>query len=119
MEVAIDVYGLEVYGYHGVLPDERREGQPFLFDVNLVAHDAGVRSDKLTDTIDYTEVVTVVREISDGKRYNLIEALAADIADSLISRFDVSRVRVRVRKPAVQLALPAEFTAATVERTRR
>ncbi len=58
-------------------------------------------------------------EISDGQRFNLIEALAAAIADDLLEHFPVSRVRVRVRKPEVQLEAPAEYTAATVERTSR
>jgi dihydroneopterin aldolase len=119
MEVGIEIYGLEVYGFHGVLPEERERGQRFLFDVTLIAHDAGVRTDKLSDTIDYTEVATCVKQIATGTRFNLIEALAAAIADGLLSRFDVSRVRVRVRKPGVQLSSPVEFTAATVERSRR
>ena len=119
MEVVIEIYGLELHGFHGVLPREQRDGQVFLFDVTLVAHDAGARTDKLKDTIDYTEVADCVREISEGRRYNLIEALAATIADELLHRFDVSRVRVRVRKPQVELNVPVEFTGATVERTRR
>jgi 7,8-dihydroneopterin aldolase/epimerase/oxygenase len=119
VEVGIEIYGLELHGFHGVLPEERENGQRFLFDVALVAHDAGVRSDKLSDTIDYTEVVECITQVSTGRRYNLIEALAASVADALLSRFDVSRVRVRVRKPEVKLELPVEFTAATVERSRR
>lgn len=119
MDVTIEVYGLEVFGYHGVLPEERERGQLFLYDVTLVAHDAGVRSDKLGDTVDYTKVVACVRDVSSGRRFNLIEALAGEVAEALIVRFDVSRARVRVRKPDVQLGGPVEFTAATVERTRR
>jgi dihydroneopterin aldolase len=119
MEVAIEIYGLEIFGFHGALPEERERGQPFLFDITLMAHDAGVRTDKLSDTIDYTQVVACVEEIASGSRFNLIEALAAAIADVLVSRFDVSRARVRVRKPEVQLDHPVEFTAATVERGRR
>ena len=46
-------------------------------------------------------------------------SVAGEIADALVSRFDVSRARVRVRKPDVQLGGPVEFTAATVERARR
>ena len=117
-EVAIEVRGLELRGFHGALEEEQREGQRFVFDVTLVAHDAGVRSDQLADTVDYTAVVARIREISDGRRFNLIEALAATIADDLLQRFPVSRVRVRVRKPEVKLDAPAEFTAATVERNR-
>ena len=117
-EVAIEVRGLELRGFHGALEEEQREGQRFVFDVTLVAHDAGVRSDQLADTVDYTAVVARIREISEGRRFNLIEALAATIADDLLQRFPVSRVRVCVRKPEVKLDAPAEFTAATVERSR-
>ena len=71
------------------------------------------RSDSFVDS------AACVREVSTETRYNLIEALAAAIADALLASFDVSRVRVRVRKPQVELDHPVEFTAATVERTRR
>jgi dihydroneopterin aldolase len=117
-EVVIEIEGLELQGFHGATPEERKGGQPFLFDVMLVAHDAGIRTDELADTIDYTKVVTCIREVSDGQRFNLIEALAAAVADEIIERFDVSRVRVRVRKPRVVLEAPAAHTAASVERSR-
>jgi 7,8-dihydroneopterin aldolase/epimerase/oxygenase len=118
-EVFIEVQGLEVRGFHGATPSEQQEGQPFFFDVTLVAHDAGIRTDQLADTIDYTQVVACVRRVSDGHRFNLIEALAAAVADAILEQFDVSRVRVRVRKPEVVLEAPAEYTAASVERVRR
>jgi dihydroneopterin aldolase len=118
-EVAIELRGLELRGFHGALAEEQREGQRFVFDVTLVAHDAGARTDQLGDTVDYTAVVARIREISDGHRFNLIEALAAAIADDLMQHFPVSRVRVRVRKPEVTLDAPVEYTAATVERTSR
>ena len=66
-EVVIDVRGLELRGFHGALEEEQREGQRFVFDVTLVAHDAGVRSDQLADTVDYTAVVARIREISNGQ----------------------------------------------------
>jgi dihydroneopterin aldolase len=118
-EVVIEVESLELRGFHGALEEERTTGQRFIFDVRLVAHDAGVRSDQLIDTVDYTEVVERIRAISDGRRFNLIEALAAAIADDLLQRFPVSAVRVRVRKPEVKLGAPVEHTAATVERRRQ
>ena len=115
--VTIEIEGLELRGFHGALPEERKKGQMFLVDVTLVAHDAGVRTDKLGDTVDYTEVVAYIKEVSDSHRFNLIEALAARIADGLLERFPVSQVRVRVRKPEVKLEKPAAWTAATVERS--
>jgi len=119
MDVELEIEGLEVIGFHGATKQEKKEGQPFLFDLYLIAHDAGVRSDHLADTVDYTKVVERVRAICEGKRFNLIEALAAAVVDDLMDNFPISRARVRVRKPHVRLGLPVEFTAATIERTRR
>lgn len=116
-EVTIEIEGLELRGFHGALPEERKRGQMFLFDVTLVAHDAGVRSDKLGDTVDYTAVVAYIQKVSDSHRFNLIEALAARVADGLLERFPVSQVSVRVRKPEVKLEGPVAWTAATVERS--
>ena len=118
-EVTIELEGLEVRGFHGVEPGEREQGQAFVYDVQPVAHDAAIRSDQLADTVDYTKVVACIVEISEGQRFNLLEALAAAVADELIERFPVSRATVRVRKPEVQLAAPVAFAAATVERVRR
>jgi 7,8-dihydroneopterin aldolase/epimerase/oxygenase len=117
-EVVIQVRGLGLLGFHGALEEEQKAGQRFVFDVTLVAHDAGVRSDQLADTVDYTAVVGRIREVSDGRRFNLIEALAAAVADDLVEHFPVSRVRVRVRKPEVRLGVPVDYTAATVQRVR-
>ena len=118
-EVLIEVHGLELRGFHGALEEERRAGQRFVYDVELHAHDAGVRTDELADTVDYTAVVARIEAINDEHRFNLIEALAAAVADDLLERFPAARVRVRVRKPEVRLSAPAEYTAATVERVRR
>ena len=118
-EVFIELESLELTGFHGALPEEKERGQRFLFDVQLDVHDAGVRSDQLADTVDYTAVVERIRAVNDARRFNLIEALAAAVADDLLGHFPVSRVRVRVRKPEVRLDAPVEWTAATIERVRR
>jgi dihydroneopterin aldolase len=117
--VTIELEGLELRGFHGALEEEREQGQTFLFDVELLAHDAGVRTDKLADTVDYTKVFECIRKVSDGQRFNLIEALAAAVADALLEAFPIVRARVRVRKPEVKLGAPIEWTAATVERAGR
>jgi dihydroneopterin aldolase len=114
----IEVHGLELFAHHGVGEEERERGQRFLFDLDLVADEAGARTDALSDTVDYRDVVACVRAVSDGRRFALLEALAAAVADALLARFALRRVRVRVRKPDVRLDAPVEHTAATVERFR-
>jgi dihydroneopterin aldolase len=116
-DVTLEIEGLEISGYHGATEREQREGQRFVYDVSLSIHDAGVRSDDLRDTVDYTEVVACLQTVSESRRFNLIEALAAAAADEIAARFPVARVRVR--KPEVRLDASVVYTAATVERAGR
>jgi dihydroneopterin aldolase len=113
----VELHGLEIYGFHGVNEHEQRDGQPFLYDVELDVGDAGA-TDRIDDAVDYRDVAAAVRDVSEARRYDLIEALAAAVADALIERFTaVRRVSVRVRK--TQLRLPVEWSAATVRREAR
>jgi 7,8-dihydroneopterin aldolase/epimerase/oxygenase len=116
--ITVELKGLEVFGRHGVLEEEHREGRTFLYDLWLEVPDSAL-SDRIEDAVDYREVAACVREISDGRRFHLLEALAAAVAEALVERFPVERVRVRVRKPGVEAAgLKTAYSAATVERAR-
>ncbi|HEX9351626.1 MAG TPA: dihydroneopterin aldolase [Gaiellaceae bacterium] len=112
--IAVELEALEVFGRHGVEEEERREGQMFFYDVRFEVSDAAL-SDRIEDAVDYRLVADCVREISEGRDFNLIEALAAAVADALLARFEVELVRVRVRKPH-PAGVPAAYSAATVER---
>jgi len=117
--VTIELRGLELHGRHGVEEEERRKGQRFLFDLRLDVPDEPARSDRLADAVDYREVVRTVQDVSDGRRFVLLEALTAAVAEALLDRFPpVTRVRVRVRKPDVLLTAPMEYAAVSVERSR-
>ena len=96
----IELHGLELFGHHGVLPEEQRDGQTFWFDVTLDVGERG-SSDRIEDAVDYREVAAVVREVNE-RPVNLLEALASTLADELMRRFPVDGVRVRVRKPEVR-----------------
>jgi len=82
----IELHGLEVFGYHGAYEEEQRDGQLFLWDVQLDVGDRGADHD-LEHSLDYTLVAARIRELSDARRYNLLEALAATVADDLYSHF--------------------------------
>lgn len=116
MSVVVEVAGLEVPGRHGVLKEEREREQPFVYDLELEL--AEPAADRIEETVDYREVAELVREVSESRQLRLLESLAAAVADALLEHFPVQRVRVRVRKPQVRLAVPVGHTAATVERLR-
>jgi dihydroneopterin aldolase len=99
--ITVELRGLRVFGRHGVHAHEKQDGQDFLFDVDLDVGDRG-SSDRLEDAVDYSAVARAVQELSDARSYDLLEALATEIADELLRRFDAERVRVRVAKPDVR-----------------
>ena len=107
----VELYGLELFGRHGVGEDERRAGQTFLVDVTLEL--AEPRADALDATYDYRRARDVVREVNERESYTLLETFAAAAADALVAEPRVERARVRIRKPGI---VWAEWTAATVER---
>ena len=120
--MTIELRGIELYGFHGVLDDERERGQLFVVDLELeldpeVATTAA-ESDRIEDAVDYRDVVDVVGEVSDARAYRLLEAFSTALADTLLARFPLARVRVAVRKPEVVLARPVDDAAVVVERTR-
>ena len=111
----VELHGIELHGFHGVLDEERRDGQRFLYDVELDVGERGT-SDRIEDAVDYRDVAATVREVND-RQFRLLEALACAVADAIIERFPVERVKVRVRKPEVRPAgLLVEHSAVTVER---
>jgi dihydroneopterin aldolase len=86
-----------------VLPEERVNEQPF--EVDLVLHadlSEAAERDELEATVDYGEMFGLVREIVEGRSFDLIEGLAGAIASEVLDATDpdrVSAVEVRVRKP--------------------
>jgi dihydroneopterin aldolase len=113
--VKVELRGLSLHGFHGAYEEERRSGQEFLYDVQLEVGDRGA-DDRLAGAVDYTQVAAAIREVNE-QRFQLLEALATAVADTLMERFRPESVRVRVRKPGVRPAgLTVEYSAVTVER---
>jgi dihydroneopterin aldolase len=111
----VELQGLHLFGYHGVEEDEKTLGQPFLYDIELEVGERGA-NDVLADAVDYTQVAQAIREVN-ALRFDLLEALASAVADTLMERFAPESLRVRVRKPQVRPAgLTVDWSAVTVER---
>jgi len=97
--------GMRFYTYHGVNPEEQALGQRFMVDVALAVdlRRAG-QSDELAHTVSYSAVYKFVRGIVEGEPRQLIEAVAEEIAATILTEFPpVARVTVTVRKPEVPM----------------
>jgi dihydroneopterin aldolase len=111
----IEILGLEVFAHHGVHDFERQDGQPFLFDIRMEGPARSQHSDRLEDTLDYGAVCDRVVELAGGGPYNLLERLAAVIADD-VERFAVSALTVTVHKPRAPIGHPFADVRVTVHR---
>ena len=93
------IEGLECQACVGVPDEERRVPQKVLIDLEL-SFDlrwAGT-SDRFEETVDYAAVTAEVKKLAEGRSFHLVEALAEAVAELVLNRFHVRRVRVRIRK---------------------
>jgi dihydroneopterin aldolase len=88
------------HAYHGVWDEERQVGQRFEVDVAIVG-DTSVsgKSDSLKDTVDLYKLYDTVEKVVTKRNFKLVEALAETIARTLLEKFPIHKVLVRVRKP--------------------
>lgn len=93
--------GMIFYGYHGVHAEEQILGQRFVIDLcaDCELRAAGL-SDDPAQTVSYSDLYRVTREIVEGPPRQLIEAVAESIAAAILGRFaPIERIVVTVRKP--------------------
>ena len=115
----IELRGLRVRGHHGVLPEERRDGQLFGVDVTIETDvDAAARTDDLAETVDYSTVARQVAAIVGGPPVDLLETLAVRLADACLQHRGVRAVEIAVHKPQAPLGVPFDDVVVRVRRTR-
>ena len=108
------------FGYHGLFDHERENGQDFYVDLSLsVDLTAAAISDSIDDTVNYAEITDLVVEEITSNPVNLIEKLAARIAERVLSQhLKVISVVVTVHKPQAPVAAQLKDIAVVVARTR-
>ena len=101
---SIQVTGIRCYGYTGYLPEEQVLGQWFEVDLTLWLDLApAAESDDLTDTFDYREAISLVKDIIKNSKFALVEKLIDAIASKILSLDKVQKVRVKLSKPAAPI----------------
>ena len=115
----VAVRGIRGRGTHGVLAQEKRDGQEFSVDV--VMHVPTVRaggSDDLNDAVDYSVVAGKAHAILVGESLDLVEAVAERIAAAVMVDTRLVAVDVTVHKPQAPVGVPFDDVTVTVRRTR-
>jgi dihydroneopterin aldolase len=116
----IELRGLTVRGHHGVFEHERRDGQDFVVDITVwIDLAAAAASDDLVDTLDYGVLAQRAADVVAGPPRNLIETVAAEIADATMTDERVHAVEVVVHKPSAPIPLAFNDVAVVARRSRR
>ena len=111
------VSGIEAYGYHGALAEERRLGQRFVVDVVLgLDTRTAAASDDLQDTVDYGSLVARVQQAIGSDPVDLIETLAERLARIALTEPTVVWAEVTVHKPQAPIAAHFTDVALTIRR---
>ena len=117
MSDRITLKGLRCNGFHGVLPEERRDGQVFVVDVVLDLDLApAAATDDVADTVHYGELAERLAAVVAGEPVDLLETLADRLATVCLSDDRVQRAEVTVHKPSAPIPLSFDDVSVTLVR---
>ena len=116
----ISIKGLELFAYHGVNAEEKRDGQHFYLDITMGADlQKACQSDDLTATVNYAAVRKTVQRVFTEKSYDLIARASQVCADAILQEFPlVQWVEITLKKPEAPMSAVFDYVAVTIRRER-
>ena len=120
MTDTIFIKGLVIHARHGVMDHETEVGQRFVIDLELYSDlTEPSRSDQLSDTVSYANVVTTAVAAFKNTNYKLLERAAGAVADAILAAFPrIRSVNVTVHKPHAPIAAIFEDVGVVLTRSR-
>lgn len=116
----IFIKGVLIHARHGVMEQESEVGQRFVIDLELDTDlSASSRSDRLADTVSYSDVVETATAAFKDTNYRLLERAAGAVADAILATFArIRAVKVTVHKPHAPIAAIFEDVGVVLTRSR-
>ncbi len=112
----IAIVDLEVQYCIGLTDEERAKPQRLLLTLDMsVDFSSAAISDRIEKTINYHTVVDELLKFGEGRSWKLLEKLAANIADMVLTRYRPQTIVVEVKKFAIP---QARYVSVTLTRTR-
>ena len=114
------INGLKLFAYHGVNPEEKENGQNFIFDIELSVNMNKVcYSDHVEDTVSYAKVVKTVRRIFTSQKYDLLEKCAQVVSDAIFEEYpDVLKIELTLKKPEAPVSAEFSYMGVHISRSR-
>ena len=114
------IKGLRVYAYHGVNPEEKRDGQPFELDITMETDlTVAGETDDLNDTVSYAKAMKTAIRVMNEQSYDLLEKAAQRVADQILMDYpSILSVDVLLKKPQAPIKADFDYVAVQITRTR-
>ncbi len=114
------IRNLKIYAYHGVLDEEKANGQYFIFDIDAsVDISLPCVTDNVEDTVNYALMVERVTEIFTSQKDDLVERAAQRVADGLFAQFEkISALRILLKKPSAPIDADFDWVGVEINRKR-
>ena len=116
----IIVKNLKLFCYHGVNPEEKEDGQNFVFDIEASVNlNLPCVTDNVDDTVSYAKIIKTVRRVAQCEKNDLLERVAQRVADELFAEFDkIMALNITLKKPEAPIKADFDYVAVTIERSR-
>jgi dihydroneopterin aldolase len=120
MTDTIFITGVVIHARHGVMEHETEVGQRFVIDIELFSDlSESSRSDRLADTVSYSDIVATATAAFKDTNYKLLERAAGAVADAILEAFPrIRAVKVTVHKPHAPIAAIFDDVGVVLTRSR-
>ena len=117
----IIVKDLKLFCYHGVNPEEKVDGQNFIFDIEAFMNlDLPCKTDNVNDTVSYVKIIKTVRRVAQSEKNDLLEYVSQRVADALFEEFEkIEKLVITLKKPEAPIKADFDYVAVQIERTRK
>lgn len=115
----ITIKDLEVYAFHGVLPEENKLGQKFHVCAELYTDfSSAAENDDLTMSVNYAEVCECITDFMKNNTFKLIETVAERLAQMLLDKYSLlNGVQIEIKKPWAPIGLPIDTVSVKINRS--
>ena len=114
------IRNLKIFAYHGVMEEEKENGQYFIFDIDaFVDISEPCESDSVEDTVNYALMVEQITKTFTSQKDDLIERAAQRVAQELFVSFDkISELRILLKKPDAPIDADFDWVGVEIHRKR-
>lgn len=115
----IEIRGLELLVFCGVLDEEQERRQPFTFDIDIhLDLSAAAATDDLGLTVNYGATIEHIAADIAGERFQLLERMAGRVAEIVLNDPNAEAVTVVARKVRPPVPSIVDTTGVRIHRRR-